>query len=101
MSTVNWQVTHDRTEGIRLLQRGAAGGSPFANLAMGFRCASSAGGRARARAGLGWAGLDWAGLGWAGLGWARLGHVDVPRRCHVELEWLGLVLVGAPPISAN
>ena len=27
MSTVNWQVTHDRTEGIRLLQRGAAGGS--------------------------------------------------------------------------
>jgi TPR repeat protein len=69
VSTVNWQVTHDRTEGIRLLQRGAAGGSPFANLAMGFRCASSAGGRARARAGLGWAGLGWAGLGWAGLGW--------------------------------
>ena len=65
MSTVKWQVTHDRTEGIRLLQRGAAGGSPFANLAMGFRCTSSAGGRARA--GLGWAGLGWAGLGWAGL----------------------------------
>lgn len=36
-------VTHDRTEGIRLLQRGAAGGSPFANLAMGFRYMAGAG----------------------------------------------------------
>ena len=45
--------------------------------------------------------LGWAGLG--GPGRAGLGHVplDVPRRCHVELEWLGLVLVGAPLISAN
>merc|ERR1719483_618403 len=36
-------VTHDRTEGIRLLRRGAAGGSPFANLAMGFRYMAGAG----------------------------------------------------------
>merc|ERR1740124_1565241 len=36
-------VTHDRAAGIRLLQRGAAGGSPFANLAMGFRYMAGAG----------------------------------------------------------
>ena len=51
-------VTHNRSEGMRLLQRGAAGGSPFANLAMGFRCASPPG---RRNAGLG-------GLGQAGAG---------------------------------
>ena len=36
-------VTHDRAAGIRMMQRGAAGGSPFANLAMGFRYMAGAG----------------------------------------------------------
>lgn len=43
VSTVTGQVAHDRAAGIKMMQRGAAGGSPFANLAMGFRYMAGAG----------------------------------------------------------
>ena len=36
-------IEHDRAVGMKLLEKAAAGGSPFANLAMGYRYANGVG----------------------------------------------------------